>query len=134
MLCVLRSSILSVPRIPPVLDTERAYTGFDIICTPPLSEQKKIILLDANKSAGVSSAIPVKLVLKYEYFTYKEILSEMLPARARTPASFQVVGKILHLNLKDEQLEFRKVIGAVLLDKARGNSGQYMLKTTLGSS
>lgn len=120
MLSELKGFILKVPRVPPVLDTGKTYSGFYIVCMQPHTESRKIILLDANASAAVSSTVSVELVLKYDYFTYKEILSEVLPQSATAPASFQIVGKILHLNLKDEQLEFRKVIGAVLLDKIRG--------------
>lgn len=120
MLCALNSFILKVPRISPVLDIEKSYTGFSIVCMLPYVEGRKMILLDANASAAVSNTVPVKLVLKYDYFTYKEILCKLLPKNATAPASFQIVGKILHLNLKDEQLEFRKIIGAVLLDKVKG--------------
>eukprot|EP00866_Antonospora_locustae_P001382 jgi/Antlo1/1382/1225 len=120
MLSTLNSFILKMPRIPPVLDIDKTYTGFHIVCMHLHTESKKIIMLDENISAALSNTIPVQLVLNYDYFTYKEILSMALPKSATAPASFQIVGNILHLNLKDEQLEFRKVIGAVLLDKIKG--------------
>lgn len=51
--------------------------------------------------------------------TIDEILSAILPESLHDtpPTSFSVVGHIAHLNLRDEYLPFRFIIGQVLLDK-----------------
>ncbi len=41
----------------------------------------------------------------------------LLPPDVEVPSSFESVGHIAHLNLREEQLPHRYVIGQVLLDK-----------------
>lgn len=41
----------------------------------------------------------------------------LLPPGAEVPSSFETVGHIAHLNLRDELLPFKRVIGRVLLEK-----------------
>jgi tRNA (guanine37-N1)-methyltransferase len=58
-----------------------------------------------------------ELHLGYDYFNAEQILRQMLPAGVEVPGSFETVGHIAHLNLRDELSEYRHVIGRVLLDK-----------------
>jgi tRNA (guanine37-N1)-methyltransferase len=55
--------------------------------------------------------------LGYEHMTASEILKRLLPSTIETPSSFETVGHIVHLNLRDEALPYRRIIGQVLLDK-----------------
>ena len=57
------------------------------------------------------------LVLDYDYFTFDEILREILPDGTDVPSSFETIGHVAHLNLRDEHLPFKNLIGQVLLDK-----------------
>lgn len=41
----------------------------------------------------------------------------LLPAGTEVPSSFETVGHVAHVNLRDEQLPFKLLIGRVLLDK-----------------
>ena len=43
-------------------------------------------------------------------------MKQVLPAGVETPSSFEMVGHIAHLNLRDAQLPYRFIIGQVLLD------------------
>lgn len=55
--------------------------------------------------------------LAYDYFNAEQILHKMLPTGVEVPGSFETVGHIAHLNLRDEVLEYKHQIGRVLLDK-----------------
>jgi len=46
-----------------------------------------------------------------------DVLHRLLPENIEIPSSFEQVGHIAHLNLRDELLPYRKIIGALLLDK-----------------
>jgi tRNA G37 N-methylase Trm5 len=41
----------------------------------------------------------------------------LLPPGAEVPSSFETVGHIAHLNLRDELLPYKHLVGQVLLDK-----------------
>ncbi|KAL6761801.1 tRNA-methyltransferase [Haematococcus lacustris] len=57
------------------------------------------------------------LPLSYEQHNVDQVLKKLLPAGVDAPASFETVGHIIHLNLREEQLPYRYLIGQVLLDK-----------------
>ncbi len=44
------------------------------------------------------------------------ILRELLPAEVEVPSSFETVGHIAHLNLREQHLPYKNVIGQVILD------------------
>ena len=44
-------------------------------------------------------------------------MQRLLPAGLEVPCSFETVGHIAHLNLRDELLPFKHLVGQVLLDK-----------------
>lgn len=46
----------------------------------------------------------------------EEVLREALPEGVVVPQSFETAGHIAHLNLRDEHMPFKHVIGEVLLD------------------
>lgn len=59
-----------------------------------------------------------ELVLGYENWTAEQVLRAVLPADiSEIPSSFETIGHIAHVNLRDSQLDYRKLIGQVLLDK-----------------
>merc|ERR1711903_73472 len=77
--------------------------------------------LEPQPGAGAAPAsmevVSQSLVLDYDYFTFDEILREILPDGTDVPSSFETIGHVAHLNLRDEHLPFKHVIGQVLLDK-----------------
>nr|XP_022919342.1 tRNA (guanine(37)-N1)-methyltransferase [Onthophagus taurus] len=58
--------------------------------------------------------------LKYDYFTAEDILRAVLPSDKEGMASFTQIGHIIHVNLREHLLPFKKLIGEVLLDKISG--------------
>ena len=42
---------------------------------------------------------------------------KLLPAGAEVPSSFESIGHIAHLNIRDDLLPYKRVIGQVIMDK-----------------
>ncbi|KAI8915176.1 guanine(37)-N1-methyltransferase [Powellomyces hirtus] len=58
-----------------------------------------------------------ELNLDYDYWTADQVLRSILPDEIDIPGSFETVGHIAHLNLRDQYLPYKHIIGQVLLDK-----------------
>ena len=41
-----------------------------------------------------------------------QVLKELFPAGAEVPSSFETIGHVAHVNLRDELLPYRRIIGA----------------------
>ncbi|KAK6157449.1 hypothetical protein DH2020_011697 [Rehmannia glutinosa] len=63
--------------------------------------------------------VKCKLTLFYDYWQLNEVLEALLPKGMITPSAFETVGHIAHLNLRDEHLQYKKLIAKVVLDKNR---------------
>ena len=61
--------------------------------------------------------VPHILTLTYTNYTYEEVLQRVLPKGVEIPSSFETVGHIAHLNLRDAHLPFKFLIAQVMLDK-----------------
>ncbi|KAL9952179.1 hypothetical protein ACROYT_G039394 [Oculina patagonica] len=93
--------------------------------------KKKIILLHPQKSLNTleeqdrefaqnhgAEETTYELVLGYEHWTAEQVLRAVLPAEiTEVPSSFETIGHIAHVNLRASQLDYKKLIGQVLLDK-----------------
>lgn len=55
----------------------------------------------------------------YEQWTCEEVLRNLLPDGVTIPSSFETVGHIAHLNLRDEHIGYKSIIGAAMLDKLK---------------
>lgn len=53
----------------------------------------------------------------YEHWSAESVLRELLPEGVVVPTSFETVGHLVHLNLRDEHEPYKKLIGTVLLSK-----------------
>lgn len=69
---------------------------------------------DGTSSIELVSCI---LTLFYDYWSMNEILEALLPKGMIVPSSFETVGHIAHLNLREEHLPYKKLIAKVVLDK-----------------
>lgn len=63
--------------------------------------------------------IPYTLKLTYDYWKAEEILGAILPEALlnEMPCGFTVVGHVAHLNIKEQYLPYKEMIGQVVLDK-----------------
>lgn len=55
--------------------------------------------------------------IKYDNYQLKDLLKGILPEDLEGVSSFSQVGHIVHVNLRDEMLPFKGIVGQVLLDK-----------------
>uniref|UniRef100_A0A671LRF1 tRNA methyltransferase 5 n=1 Tax=Sinocyclocheilus anshuiensis TaxID=1608454 RepID=A0A671LRF1_9TELE len=76
---------------------------------------------EALKAYGVAQEIQkYQLKLTYENLKSEEILRAVLPEGQDVTSGFSRVGHIAHMNLRDHQLPYRKLIGQVIIDKNPG--------------
>ncbi|GFR44333.1 hypothetical protein Agub_g5548 [Astrephomene gubernaculifera] len=116
----------------------KAFRGYTLdrpklrcIVSDGSSSETKLLLLDEKVTslevlppelqARVSSeglvCLPHSLTLGYSSLPADAVLKRLLPPGVDAPSSFETIGHIAHLNLREEQLPYRALIGAVLLDK-----------------
>jgi tRNA (guanine37-N1)-methyltransferase len=63
-------------------------------------------------------AMPHTISIPYQKQSVSRILSKLLPESALPPpSSYEQIGHVAHLNLRDNHLPFGKLIGSVLLDR-----------------
>ena len=70
-----------------------------------------------QSTIDILGIIPYELQLGYEHLSVEEVLRKVLPSGVEIPSSFEQVGHLAHLNLRDEVLSFKHIIGQVILDK-----------------
>ncbi|KAI1315085.1 tRNA(m(1)G37)methyltransferase [Mortierella claussenii] len=60
-----------------------------------------------------------ELTVDYDHWTADEVLRAILPEELidEAPSSFTTVGHIAHMNLKDEYLPYKHLIGQIIMDK-----------------
>lgn len=58
-----------------------------------------------------------EVLLDYQHYSADVILRELLPPEVEVPTSFETVGHIARLTLREEHLPYKSIIGEVLLDK-----------------
>lgn len=59
------------------------------------------------------------ITITYDNWKCDEIFKAILPVEIEAPSGYSLIGHIVHLNLREAHLEFKKVIGDVLLDKLK---------------
>ncbi|CAN6457814.1 unnamed protein product [Victoria cruziana] len=97
-----------------LLDERYANKGAD-----ELPRAVKMVLHERSehKKKAMVELVKCKVTLFYDYWPANEILEYLLPDNVITPTSFETVGHIAHLNLRDEHLPYKKLIAQVILDK-----------------
>lgn len=112
----LQGSILDLPRTP---SAARAPDGdrlvlFRVAKEEELPQQAKDFLRERNLPLVTHA-----LELTYDYWTVDDIIASILPEElvAEAPSGFATVGHIAHLNLRDEYIPYKHIIGQIILDK-----------------
>ncbi len=118
---VLRSHnvLLSMPRVKGVVPDETDVGRRLLLLAPQYSDAAALppAALAAVSQAG-GETVPYELVLTMENWTAHEMLRLLLPPSVvDVPTSFESVGHIGHVNLREEHGPFKEAIGAVLLAK-----------------
>lgn len=64
-----------------------------------------------------ANAVRHEVELSYENLSCREVLRQLLPkAISDVPSSFETVGHVAHLNLREELLPYKELIGQVALE------------------
>ena len=66
----------------------------------------------------------------YEDFNAEECLRKLIPDCDDPPTSFETIGHIAHMNLRDEYMPYKNIIGEVIIDK---NPHIKVVVTKIGS-
>lgn len=63
--------------------------------------------------------VPYELKLEYDYWTYRDVLSSLMPEELHDdiPSGFNTAGHVAHLNLREHHLPYKQLIGQVLVEK-----------------
>ncbi|KAK9346454.1 Met-10+ like-protein-domain-containing protein [Lipomyces starkeyi] len=71
------------------------------------------------KERPAVEVLPYTLELGYDFWRADEILAAILPPDrlGDVPSGFTMTGHIAHMNLRDEYLPYKRIIGQVVLDK-----------------
>ncbi|KAM0746185.1 hypothetical protein T439DRAFT_360509 [Meredithblackwellia eburnea MCA 4105] len=114
----LKKVVLRIPRIQSIVADDES------------SELKKVLFYTHDKTQLPAEVLQLladkqidmvdhKIKLGYDYWTADQILQSVLPEDLldESPTSFTQIGHIAHLNLRDEYLPHRLLIGQVILDK-----------------
>lgn len=115
---VLKHGILDLSRIQNVLhgpdETRIILLNYQTEDEIPLDAKQ---LLEENSA----TLIPRKVELTYDFWKTDDIMAAILPEDLvdEAPHGYTAIGHIAHLNLRDEYLPYKHVIGQVILDKDR---------------
>ncbi|MCJ1388103.1 tRNA(m(1)G37)methyltransferase [Xylographa bjoerkii] len=82
---------------------------------PSTWSSKLLELIEAEKV----HVAPYQLELSYDTWTYHDIMSAIIPEddQNELPTGFSIVGHVAHLNLREQYLQYKSLIAAVLMDK-----------------
>ena len=113
--------VLDLPRHRSVLSDPRGDPDVRLVLLAEDVRDRALPTLDAERRERAKVAdlefTEHELTLGYDYFNAEQILRQVLPNGCEVPGSFETVGHIAHLNLRDEVRDYRHLIGRVLLDK-----------------
>lgn len=93
-----------------------------LLLTPRISPTKQetwgTVVSELVKQEDVG-IVPYKLELGYGYWTYRDVLTSLLPPELHDdiPAGFNTAGHVAHLNLRQQHLPYKSLIAEVLVDK-----------------
>ncbi|PPQ66369.1 hypothetical protein CVT26_011088 [Gymnopilus dilepis] len=102
-----------------------------VVSDPSQPDGDRLVLLRMSEKSDLPQAaqefldkeakglVEYKIDLDYDYWTAEECLHAWLPPDLRegSPTGFAMIGHIAHVNLNDEYLPYKHVIGQIILEK-----------------
>ncbi|CAO1311811.1 unnamed protein product [Diamesa serratosioi] len=115
LIVILKKYFLKIDKFKPVVDGS-------IYLSPNLIQEFTELPISELSRHGIKEEAFVfeELTLKYENWKSDDIIRAILPDGLEPATSFSRVGHIIHLNLKDNLLPYKTIIGEILLDKVVG--------------
>ncbi|CAH0553734.1 unnamed protein product [Brassicogethes aeneus] len=114
---LVKPELLKVENFKPIKSDE---SGTQIYLNPNRVDSENLEN-ELNKfGLGKKDIILTNFTLNYENFSAEQVFRAVLPKNKEGMASFTKIGHILHVNLREHLLPFKKLIGKVLFDKIPG--------------
>ncbi|KAK5316244.1 tRNA(m(1)G37)methyltransferase [Exophiala xenobiotica] len=116
--------LLSATTIKPVIDDETTPGARCILLKPHINASDRSTWKDEWSDIindGTAKVRPYELTLTYDDWTMSDILDAILPeipdGEEQNPAGFAQVGHVAHVNLREQFLPYKHLVGQVLIDK-----------------
>ena len=113
-------SVYAVPNMP-----SKRYLLLNESVTDASLDTLPEPMKEFNKSKG-GEAEPYFLDIGYEHMTVEEVLRKILPPEIDIPSSFEQIGHIAHMNLREETLAYKYIIGRYLQCQLHTTSIAYL--------
>lgn len=115
----LKPMLFKMERLKPM---QTAADGIRKMLLHPLLVRSWYDLPDEVRNLGITGADLTweDLAIGYDNWKAEEVLRAVLPEKQESLTSFSRIGHILHVNLRDHQLPYKRLIGEVLRDKVVG--------------
>ena len=126
LMYLLKPFLLKIIKFNPVTSDESDDLHKDVLLDPQkvkeindLGEELMKKLQERNPNAIKLKEKTIQLT--YENMSTETVLKTLIPEEAGPFSSWSTIGHIAHVNLRDNHLAYKKIIGQVLLDKNRPN-------------
>ncbi|KAJ7070788.1 Met-10+ like-protein-domain-containing protein [Mycena amicta] len=116
----MRGVLMDLPRLRSVEpDPSNPVGDTKLVLLKASSEEDITVSTRDFLKAESNGLVPYTIELGYDYWTADELIQAIVPdeLRDRSPAGFSSTGHIAHINLKDEYLPYKHLIGQIILDK-----------------
>ncbi|KAJ7751203.1 Met-10+ like-protein-domain-containing protein [Mycena maculata] len=115
----IRRTVIDLPRLRSVIPDPSAPAGDRLLLLKVSSEVDLPPQAQDFLKTESNGLVPYTLELDYDYWTADEMIQAILPEslRERSPTGFAMTGHIAHINLKEEYLPYKHLIGQIILDK-----------------
>ncbi len=133
----LKKVLMSRPKLKDVYNLLPEDSHSDASIDP--NTERKIVLTDKNESYPDIYEYPAikdmledpstptirksnhDVILGYDHYVVDQVLAKILPKDlAEIPSSFEVIGNLAHITLREEYYPYKFIIGRTILDKNRG--------------
>uniref|UniRef100_A0A8C5DVC9 tRNA (guanine(37)-N1)-methyltransferase n=1 Tax=Gouania willdenowi TaxID=441366 RepID=A0A8C5DVC9_GOUWI len=121
----LKKSSIQRPGVPRVVQDTEENADYRLVLLDPHRVTSPTSFSEAEAEALRSFGVPeelhhYELKLTYENLKSEEVLEAVLPQGQDVTSGFSRVGHIAHMNLRDHQLQYKNLIGQVIMDKNPG--------------
>ncbi|KAF8899081.1 hypothetical protein BD779DRAFT_1689909 [Infundibulicybe gibba] len=116
---VMKQSLMNLPKIRSVVPNPSDPEGDRLMLLRVQDESELSAEILEFLKTEAKGLVKYQLDLDYDYWTADEILQAILPEDLceGSPTGFAMTGHIAHVNLNDEYLPYKHIIGQVILDK-----------------
>ena len=110
---------MAIPRIKSVVNDEKDSTKRLLLLSESLGTDKDTYSKEIQKIINEFDVeiVTYDVTINFDHYTTHEVLTTLLPEGLDIPSSFETVGHIAHVNLRDEHEPYKALIGQVILEK-----------------